>query len=84
MHLPQLQDKIGVLTALIKSMDDLHDLGMQKAIPLEELQRIYGRIKALKSARGELLRKRKQVRRDILHCSNYQHLLQAARERVMN
>jgi hypothetical protein len=84
MYLHLLKDEIVVLTSLIKSMDALHDLGMKEAIPLEELQSIYSRIKLLKSARALLCKKRTQVRQDILHCSTYLHLIQWAKQRVLN
>jgi hypothetical protein len=84
MHPLKLRDEIFVLTALIKTMDDLHDLGVTENISLEELQSIYSRIKVLKSARGLLVKKIKQVKKDIFLCPVYLQLVQRAKERVLN
>lgn len=84
MQLQELKAQISVLSVAIKSMDDLHDLGMKEGSCLEELQRIYRRIKLLKSARRVLLRISKEAKQMVPQEFTQLHLLQLAKERVQN
>lgn len=84
MHFPGSKAQLIVLNVLLKNLDTLFDESLNSDAPLEELQKIYGRIIFLKSERRLLLKKNKVNKVSAMDAACYLTLIKDARTRVMN